>query len=74
MNYFLKNFLLLFSILLYSSCSSDDNDINTPQESTRYYVKYEVSFHTQHINRIRTISYTDEKGRQKKLTRTDYKM
>ena len=60
-------FLLLFSILFYSSCSSDDNDISIPSESPRYYVKYEVSFHTQHINRIRTISYTDEKGRQTKI-------
>ena len=61
----MKSILLsIFSILFYSSCSSDDNDIGTPQESPRYYVKYEVSFHTQYLNTKRTISYTDEKGRQ----------
>ena len=64
----MKKFLLVIMALsfLLCACSSDDND--TPQkeeekeEDVRYYVKYEVTAKTQHINPIKTIKFTTEEG------------
>ncbi|MCR5714768.1 MAG: hypothetical protein K6F98_07580 [Bacteroidales bacterium] len=50
--------ITIVSAQMLTSCSDDDDD------SARYYVKYEVTIQTQHVNPDRTISYTDEKGNQ----------
>ena len=62
----MKKYFLLGTLLLlaFISCSkSDDNEETVvPQEPARYYVKYEVTYNTQHINAKRTISFTTESG------------
>ena len=65
MKYFCVLFTLFVSnILLFASCSaSDDSEIS--QEEARYYVKYEVSFTTQHTNTVKNISFTTENGTEK---------
>ncbi len=55
------SFLSLFVCL---SCSDDDNDTIPEQEPVRYYVKYELSGTTQHINVPRLITVNTEKGNQ----------
>lgn len=62
--YLLLLFLVTIISLGFLSCSDDDDDIIKKEESARYYVKYEVTINTYHINIDRTISYTDEKGIQ----------
>ncbi len=71
-----KFYLLLILCLSLSSCSKDDdlpitipmteegNNDNDKEEAVRYYVKYEVSFSTQHINASRLIQFTNENGEQ----------
>ncbi len=51
------------------SCSEDDEDPISPpnsntETSTRYYVKYDVTFTTYHINPTRVIKFATEKGIQ----------
>ncbi len=72
-------FVVLFLTLFLFSCSKDEvedktspsdpteqkqEDLPAPEESARYYVKYEVSFQTQHINANRVIKFTNENGEQ----------
>lgn len=73
-----KNLLLFFVTFMFSfafvSCSKDnDNEKKEPiateepvaiEEPARYYVKYEVSFTTPHINPTRVVTFTTEKGTQ----------
>ena len=62
MNYLrIVPFLFLTTILSLTSCSSSE-DSEIPQEEARYYVKYEVSFKTQHTNTTKDIKFTTEKG------------
>ena len=57
----MKKILLLGFLLAFISCSKD----STPdEESARYYVKYEVTFITQHLTAIRYITFTNEEGFQ----------
>lgn len=49
-------FVFLFSLIAVS-CSTDDDE-------ARYYVKYEVSFKSQHINSNRVIKFATENGIQ----------
>lgn len=64
----MKKFLLVIMALsfLLCACSSDDNDApqkeEEKEEDVRYYVKYEVTAKTQHINPIKTIKFTTEEG------------
>ena len=65
MNYLrIVPFLFLTTILSLTSCSSSE-DSEIPQEEARYYVKYEVSFKTQHTNTTKDIKFTTEKGIEK---------
>lgn len=68
-------FVILFSLVTVS-CSTDDdeNDSSVPvsystdndekDSSVRYYVKYEVTFNSQHINANRVIKFANENGIQ----------
>lgn len=62
----MKQFIIIGTLLLlaFTSCSKSDDkeEIVEPKEPARYYVKYEVTFNTQHINAKRTISFTTESG------------
>ena len=49
--------ILLFGMFILASCSTDDPGF---EEKARYYVKYEVTFKTQHTNTIKNISFTTE--------------
>ena len=51
-------------LLMFVSCSKDDDVPEVPVEPVRYYVKYEVTFNTQHINAPRHINFTNENGSQ----------
>ena len=57
-------FLSFLSLFVCLSCSDDDNDTMPEQEPVRYYVKYELSSTTQHINVPRLITVNTEKGNQ----------
>ena len=64
-NFFYLSLLLLFPLV--QSCSKDDdNNIERPQqeEPTRYYVKYEVTSTTQHVNVNRVVKFATEKGEE----------
>ena len=63
----MKKYLLVIMALsfLFCNCSSDDNDNpkeEDQEEDVRYYVKYEVTAKTQHINPIKTIKFTTDEG------------
>lgn len=68
MNKYLWITSTLFLLFLICSCSNDEH--TTPQEEekeekkedTRYYVKYEITSNTQHINAIKTITFSTDKG------------
>lgn len=63
--------LLLFGLLLvFASCSKED-DVPVEEPVVRYYVKYEVTFTTQHLNAPRNITFTNEEGSQT-ISITDY--
>ena len=52
---------------MFASCSTENEPESLqiqeqPTEKTRYYVKYEVTFSTQHTNTTKNISFTTEKG------------
>ena len=53
-------FVILFSLMAVS-CSTDDDENDS---SARYYVKYEVTFNSQHINSNRVIKFATENGIQ----------
>lgn len=59
---------LLLPILLLaitSSCSSDnEKTLENELDNTRYYVKYECELNTQHLNIVKTISFTTENGNE----------
>lgn len=58
-------FFCLISALALVSCSKDEEVPEVPvEEPVRYYVKYEVTFNTQHINAPRHINFTNENGNQ----------
>jgi hypothetical protein len=64
----MKKVILLGTLLLlaFTSCSKSDDkeEIIEQQEVARYYVKYEVTYNTQHINPKRTIIFTTESGKK----------
>ncbi|MBR6455330.1 MAG: hypothetical protein IKS72_00125, partial [Prevotella sp.] len=52
-------------LLMFVSCSKEDDVPEVPvEEPVRYYVKYEVTFNTQHVNAPRHINFTNENGGQ----------
>ncbi|MBQ1973282.1 MAG: hypothetical protein II222_02900 [Paraprevotella sp.] len=62
---FYKIAALILGALFFISCSKDDNFEIPPSgyvNQTRYYVKYEVSFNTQHVNTVKSISFATENG------------
>lgn len=65
-----RNILLILATFMFSfafvSCSKD-SDKEEPvviEEPARYYVKYEVTFETAHINPTRVLKFATEKGIQ----------
>ena len=57
---FFYSFVILFGLMAVS-CSTDDDENDS---SPRYYVKYEVTFRSQHINANRIIKFATEDGIQ----------
>lgn len=59
--------LLVLGLFLFSSCSTDETepDLSQSVDKSRYYVKYEVTFSTQHVNTVKNVSFTTEKGTEK---------
>ena len=71
-------FVILFSLMAVScstdddendssvpvSCTTDDDENDSSDSSVRYYVKYEVTFNSQHINANRVIKFATENGIQ----------
>lgn len=55
-------------MIFVSSCTTeselDKEPEVIPEESARYYVKYEVTFHTQHTNTTKNIEFTSDKGKE----------
>jgi len=65
-------FIGLLLLLAFTSCSKDDDQTsskdpyseqnNSTKEDTRYYVKYEVTYSTYHVNESRVVKFETEKG------------
>ena len=56
--------IMMVMIMFVSSCTAESELDKEPEESARYYVKYEVTFHTQHTNTIKNIEFITEKGKE----------
>ena len=55
---------IIASLFVMVSCSSGNETPEMPEDTARYYVKYEVDFYTQHTNTVKNIDFTTEKGKE----------
>ena len=54
--------VMMIMTMFVSSCTAESELEKEPEESARYYVKYEVTFTTQHINAEKHFTIMTDKG------------